>query len=198
MNIYNGRDPHMAEVQLQKVSVKHDAILDYLLANPATRLGDVARHFGVSQPWLSVIVHSDVFQARLQEKSQDMFHGTVVPLREQLLGVAHVGVEKLGEALENASAISDKEFIADTTDSILKNLGYSPRSAAPGSSPPAVVNNVMVVDRDTLAEAREKMRGIPDPRPALDAPTLSLEEASSATVEGGVIAESSMPPTEEL
>jgi hypothetical protein len=182
----------MAEVQLKSVSVKHDAILDFLLTNPAMRLQDVAAHFGVTGPWLSVIVHSDVFQARLREKSGDMFQGTVVPLRERLLGVAHVGVEKLGDALEHASPIGDKEFIADTTDSILKNLGYSPRSAAPGSSP-SVVNNVMVVDQAALAEAREKMRVIQSPRPALEA-------LSPADTEGDSLDqnESPMPSAKEL
>ncbi len=154
----------MAATQIQRVSIKHDAILDYLLIHPEQKLGDVAVAFGVSQPWLSVIIHSDAFQAKLGEKSGECFGATVLPLREQLMGVAQVGVEKLGECMENASTISDKQFIADTTDSILKNLGYSPKSAAPAQTGnnSTTNNNIFVVDKTALASAREKMRTVPN------------------------------------
>lgn len=150
----------MAATQIQKVSIKHDAILDYLLIHPAMKLGDVAGHFGVSQAWLSVIIHSDAFQVKLAEKSGECFGTTVLPLREQLMGVAQVGVTKLGEVLENASSSTDKQFIVDTTDSILKNLGYSPKSVNPQPSN-VTQNTIFVADRATLASAREKMRTVP-------------------------------------
>lgn len=150
----------MAVNQIQKVSIKHDAILDYLLVHPADKLGDVAAVFGVSQAWLSVIIHSDAFKAKLAEKNSECFSTTILPLREQLMGVAQVGVEKLGEAMENASTVSDKQFIADTTDSILKNLGYSPKSVAPAQTS-TTNNNIFVVDKTALASARAKMRTVP-------------------------------------
>ena len=178
----------MAEVQVKRVSVKHDAILDYMLTNPAAKLGEVARHFCVSQPWLSVVIHSDVFQARLKEKNADLFHGTIVPLREQLMGVARVGVEKLGEVMENASPVTEKQFIADTTSQILANLGYNNKGpTAPAAAPTNV--NVMVVDRDALAEAREKMRAVEHspPAPALEHDTKEVP-----------VGESPMPAAKEL
>ncbi len=152
----------MAVAQIQSVSVKHDAILDFMLVNPGMKLYRVAAHFDVTQAWLSVIIHSDAFQARLAEKDETQFASIVIPLREQLLGVAQVGVEKLGECLENASAVSDKQFIADTTDSLLKNLGYSPKSAAPTLPAGNVTqNNYYVADKAALANARAKMRTVP-------------------------------------
>lgn len=149
----------MAENQIQKVSVKHDAIMDYLIANPAAPLSEVAVHFGMTQPWLSTVIHSDAFQAVLKEKQEIVLNSTIVPLREKVLGVAHLGIEKLGEAMDNASAVSDKEFIADTTDSILKNLGFSPKSAPP-TTQQNVQNNFFGVDKDALASAREKMKEV--------------------------------------
>ena len=153
----------MAANQIQTVSIKHDAILDYLLVNPSMKLGDVAKHFGMSQPWLSVVIHSDAFQVKLAEKSDECFHSSILPLREQLMGVAQVGVTKLGEVMENASPVTDKQFIADTTDSLLKNLGYSPKSVNPQSnSGNTTNNNIFVVDKATLASARQKMRTVPN------------------------------------
>jgi len=173
----------MAEsVQIAKVSIKHDAIMDYLMTNPTQLMSEVATYFKVSPTWLSTIIHSDVFQMQLETKKDKMFGSTVLPLREKLLGVAHVGVEKLGEALNNASTISDKQFIADTTDSVLKNLGFSPKSVAPNSSS-ITQNNIICTDAKTLEAAREKMR----------------IAATPVIVEEGVLIESSeSPPTEEL
>lgn len=152
----------MAANQIAKVSIKHDAILDYLLVHPAEKLGDVAAYFGMSQAWLSVVIHSDAFQVKLAEKSDECFHSSILPLREQLMGVAQVGVAKLGEVLENASVVTDKQFIVDTTDSVLKNLGYSPKSSAPAQPAAGVTNNnIFVVGKATLASAREKMRTVP-------------------------------------
>jgi hypothetical protein len=148
----------MAEVQVKSLTIRHEAIMDYLMVNPTVQLGVVAAHFKVSAAWLSVIVHSDAFQSKLREKSDEMFGATVIPLREKILGLAHVGVEKLGVALENASPVSDKQFIADTTDSILKNLGYSPKSAPSDSGNVNVQNNFISVGSDALASAREKMQ----------------------------------------
>jgi len=146
----------MAENQIKKVSLKHDAIMDALIAHPERKLGLLAADFNVSQAWLSVIIHSDAFQIQLKEKQKEFFGAVVVPLREKLIGVAHLGVEKLGEVMENASTTSDKQFIADTTDSILKNLGYSPKSAPPPLQ--ATQQNLFVVDKMVLESAREKMR----------------------------------------
>ena len=145
----------MAEIK--RVSVKHEAIMEYMLVNPAAPLREVAAHFGVTQAWLSTIIHSDAFQAKLSEKKDDLFSATIVPLREKMLGLAHMGVEKLGDAMEHASPISDKDFIADTTDNILKNLGYSPKSAPAGAMPMNQQNNYYVVDSNTLAQARARM-----------------------------------------
>lgn len=151
----------MAEVQIKTVSVKHDAIMDYLLGNPTEPLSGVAKHFNMTQAWLSVIIHSDAFQAQLDEKKRGVFEATVIPLRERLVGIANLSVGLLGEALEQTSVHSaeGKTFIADTTDSILKNLGFSPKALPTGPGIGVQQNNFIIqTDKKTLAAARETMR----------------------------------------
>lgn len=142
---------------IKTMTIRHEAILDYLLANPDKKLRDVAKQFGVSQPWLSSIIHSDAFQSKLEIRKDELFGETVLPLRERLLGLAHLGVDKLGESLEHASPINEKEYIRDTTDTILKNIGYSPKSGPPGTQV-AQQNNFYVVNKDDLESARARMR----------------------------------------
>ena len=105
-----------------------------------------------------------------------------MPLREQLLGVAQLGVEKLGETIEHASSVADKQFIVDSTNSILDRLGYSPRSATPNQAPAQgnniQQNNFYVVDKEALSNAREKMRSI------LKEPTTIEGDVSEQRTEG--------------
>jgi len=166
----------MAEIK--RVTVKHEAIMDFMMMNPTEPLGKVAMHFGVSQPWLSTIIHSDAFQNQLKEKSAEFYTSTVMPLREQLMGVARVGVEKLGQALENASPSSDKEFISSASDLILKNLGFAPKSTPNLPTTQNVQNNIMVVDKTALEAARDRMRGLTDE--TLKGETLELTQTITA------------------
>lgn len=170
--------------EIKKVSVKHEAIMDYLLANPGEKLGVVAAHFHVSQAWLSTIIHSDAFRTRMEQKQERAFDETIIPLREKVLGIAHLGVEKLGEAMENASPMSDRDFIADTTDNILKNLGYSPKSAPPQTQQVgAQQNNYYVVDSASLAEARARMRQAPLTIPA-ESEVPAIDQKEGGPTEG--------------
>lgn len=146
---------------LKKVHVKHDAIMDFMLANPVLRMREVAAHFGVSQSWLSIIVHSDAFQEQLRAKQEKLFGATVLPLREQVLGLAALAVDKLSEAVESADPQGDREYVADVTEMALKAAGMGP-SKLPGT--PVVQqnqqNNYYMVDAEALAEARERMRAL--------------------------------------
>jgi len=141
---------------IKGLTPRHDAILDFLLVNPHCPRWQMAQHFGVTETWLSIIIHSDVFQARYQEKNQEVFRETVVPLREKLLGVAHVAVDKLGDAI---GASTDPEFLLAAADKTLHRLGYAP-SKGP-TPPPALVgqqqNNYYLVDATVLANARSRM-----------------------------------------
>lgn len=156
----------MAEVQVKRVSVRHDAIMDYMLANPTVPLGAVAVEFCVSQAWLSVIIHSDTFQQQLSEKKSELFGAAVVPVRQKLNGVASLALDKLADVLENASPVSDKTFIANTADAILKSCGYAPKSG-PGVAVGEVVNNtqnIIVVNKESLADARKLMLTVSPPK----------------------------------
>jgi len=142
--------------KLKKVSNKHDAIADYLIANPEVSLKDVAAVFEVTPTWMSIVVNSDVFRAHMQRKVDGAFEEVIIPLRSKLLGVAHLAVEKLGDAVTKSQ---DPDYILAAADKTLHRLGYAP-SKGPDPAAPTVVNqqnNFYTVDKDMLAEARERM-----------------------------------------
>lgn len=145
----------MAAVQLQNVRLRHQAIADWLIANPDKSQGECAAAFGITQAWLSVVVNSDIFSEYLQSRLNEVSTPVMYSLREKLMGVAHRAVEKLGSCVENSQ---DPEYILEAADKTLHRLGYAPtRGPAPAvQNVTNQQNNVYVVDRETLDGARRR------------------------------------------
>lgn len=145
----------MAEVQIGKVSHKHEAILNWMLLNPEQPLYRCAQEFGVTQAWLSVVINSDLFQQRLAERQDGVFEGTVLTLRQKLAGVAECAVERLGEKVSQSN---DPAFLLQAADKTLKALGYGGGgNATSQGNVSATQNNFFFVDKGTLGEARKRM-----------------------------------------
>ena len=49
-------------VQIKKLGWWHTAIMEWMLANPDKTLRECAENFDVTQPWLSSVINSDLFQ----------------------------------------------------------------------------------------------------------------------------------------
>ena len=95
--------------------------MDYMLANPGVSLGQIAAAFNYTQPWLSCIIHSDAFQALLREKQGTIFHHTVIPIREKMLGVASRALDRVADRLETENDLST---LARTAEGVLDRLGF--------------------------------------------------------------------------
>jgi hypothetical protein len=145
----------MAAVQLQNVRLRHQAIADWLIANPDRSQGECAQAFGLTQAWLSVIINSDIFKEYIQARLAEVSTPVLYSLREKLLGVAHRAVEKLGSCVDNSQ---DPEYILAAADKALHRLGYAPTRgpAVHVSGPTNQQTNVYVVDRETLDGARRR------------------------------------------
>lgn len=137
--------------EIQKVSIRHNEIMDYLMANPAVRLGDVAKHFGISQPWLSTIIHSDAFQTLLKEKQNIAFHHTVLPVREKLTTIAHMALDRMAETLPMETEL---RTIKDVTADVLDRIGFGSKSPAQAPASGQTVNVSVNVLRSELEDAR--------------------------------------------
>lgn len=147
-------DPAVSNDRLARLSHRHDLIITWLIENPDRRLGDCAAFFGVSQPWLSTIIHSSAFQERLRQRQETLFSQACASLREKLEGVAHTAIDRLGDAVENSD---DPEFILDAADRALHRLGYAPRPSAGAASQTINQTQINVIDQETLREARALM-----------------------------------------
>ena len=57
---------------IQRVKYTHDALIDMIIANPAVSQGQLATAFGYTQGWLSRVMNSDAFQARLAARKMEV------------------------------------------------------------------------------------------------------------------------------
>jgi len=105
---------------VQKLSVKHTDVMNFMLANPLVKLADVARHFGMTQPWLSCIIHSEAFQAELATKSGEIFSATVLPIKQKMTAIAHQALDQIGDRMP----MMEDKVVAQVADSVLDRLGF--------------------------------------------------------------------------
>ena len=139
-------------MDLERISHTHDMVMNWMLENPHRKLMDCAAYFGYTQAWLSTMIHTDAFQAKLKEKQADVFSAVAADIPLRLAGLAGMAISKLEDELEKSN---NGEFILDSFDKILHRAGYAPSKAAPSM---AVQNNYLTVGADALAAARESMR----------------------------------------
>jgi hypothetical protein len=149
----------MAEVQIQRISHKHSMIMNWMVLNPHQPLRACADHFGVTQAWLSTVIHSDVFQAEFQQKLQNIHVRCAEGIPEKLKVVADIALDKLADKIAESE---DADFILDAADKALHRMGYAPSSARNGygAGQGVQVNqqNVFMLSKEDLEAARGVMR----------------------------------------
>lgn len=153
-----------AKPTIKTCSFSHDAIAQWLVANPGGKLKDCAEHFGYTQPWLSIIIHSDAFQARYLELLGDADRAVINDIPAKLRGVASRALDGLAEAVDVAVADSNstlmhRGFLLETSDKLLRDLGYGPQKPTVqiNNQQPVQNNTFIGVDPAMLAAARDRM-----------------------------------------
>lgn len=133
--------PSGARRGISEVHYTHDAMVDLILGNPAISQNLLAQHFGYTASWISQIISSDAFQARLAERTQQL----VDPILLQ-------SVEARFKALVLRSQEILMEKLNRPTDEVpdqlaLRTLELSSRAAGYGArqeTPPASAVNISV------------------------------------------------------
>lgn len=181
----------MAEsAQVLKISHLHDQLMDFMIARPTAKLRDVAEHFQRTQAWVSTIIHSDVFQAKLRERQDQVFGEIALTVRDRIVGLANSSLELLAERVE-AGKIKNGDLVR-TTDSMLSKMGFGgPANAGADSGRTELISMSEGQLVALVSEARKALPPIEHvPRPwnsSLRAPALiehgpgSLPGADSST-----------------
>lgn len=93
-----------AAVQIDRISYTHDAVIDFIIANPQASQGQIAAQFGYTPAWMSIIINSDAFQARLRSRRNEVVDPALVAtVNDRFKGVLSRSLEKLADLLETPS-----------------------------------------------------------------------------------------------
>jgi hypothetical protein len=138
----------------------HEAVIDFMIARPECTQGQIAKQFGFSETWVSLMVNSDAFKARYAERKSELVDPMLIEsLETRFKAVAQVSLDKMLEKLTGPLGVSD-DFLLKSAALAKDALGYGAR-AIPGQGGPqvAVVINVPAkVSQDEWA-ARYSSRG---------------------------------------
>lgn len=96
--------------RLGKIRYTHEDCIDRILADPTISQNALAELYGYSAGWMSIMVNSDAFQARLAERRAELVDPILqVTLNERFRAVTIRSLEVLQEKLAKpVDAISDK------------------------------------------------------------------------------------------
>lgn len=167
--------------ELRRISFSHEALINWMIENPHRNLRDAAAYFDYTQAWLSSIIHSDLFQAKLAERQNAVFALVAQGIPAKLAAATDIALGKLTEKLEDTE---DAKFLLDSADKLLHRMGYAPASArnpAGASGAPALTqNNTFIIGTGDLAAARQLQR---------DMAGRIAEEERGLLIEAGTAAE---------
>lgn len=125
--------------KIKNPSHKHEEIMRWLLENPDGKLGDLAIHLGVTNTWLSIVIHSDLFQTKFAELRAEYMDRVLPGITEKLNGVAHAALDRLADSVDESL---DPDFLLKVANTTLDKLGYGSNAGkAPGGQ---VVNNIQI------------------------------------------------------
>jgi len=149
------------------ISYSHEALINWLLVNPDRPLRDAAAYFGYTQSWLSTIIHSDVFQAKLHRRQQDVFAQVAQTIPSKLGTAVNIALDRITEKLEGCE---DQKYLLDVTDKLLHRMGYAPAAARNPVGAPVVQTNTQInnftVSASDLGAARAMAQAM-QPAPLL-------------------------------
>jgi hypothetical protein len=98
---------------------------DLILSNPAVSQGEIARHFGYTEGWVSQVIASDAFQAFIASRKDEiidpMLRGAV---EESFKGLVLQSIARLREKLE---ANPSDQLVLEVFKNSARALGYGAR-----------------------------------------------------------------------
>lgn len=151
---------------IDRVRYTHDAMIDLILAHPEMSQGQLAKYFNFTEGWVSRVIGSDAFQARLAQRKEDVVDPEIrQTLEEKLQGLAH---QSLAIVAEKMGVTKNPDLALKTLELTTKALGFGARDRNIG-----VQNNFVVAlppkatnEQDWAASARPQLQRTDNPQVA--------------------------------
>ena len=110
-----------------KVRYTHDAMIDLILAKPQISQNELGAAFGYSIGWVSRVMGSDAFQARLAERKAEVVNPEIrATFEERLKGLANQSLDVIQRKLD---ATQSPDLAVKALELSTKALGFGARPA---------------------------------------------------------------------
>ena len=114
-----------AALSIARVKYSHDAMIDMLIANPEVSQGALAQQFGYTQAWVSRVMNSDAFLARLAARKSDLVDPSIaLTLDEKFRALAN---QSLDVIMEKLTVTKNPDTALKALELSSKALGYGAR-----------------------------------------------------------------------
>lgn len=114
-----------AALSIARVKYSHDAMIDMLIANPDVKQGELAQQFGYTQAWVSRVMNSDAFLARLATRKGDLVDPSIaLTLDEKFRALAN---QSLDVIMEKLTVTKNPDTALKALELSSKALGYGAR-----------------------------------------------------------------------
>jgi transcriptional regulator with XRE-family HTH domain len=124
---------------IKKVNYSHEGMVNLILANRGISQNQLAAHFGYSASWVSQVMSSDAFQAKLAERAAEIEDPTLrATVEDSLKGLVSRSMEIIKEKLKGEAASVPDQLALRTLELSTRALGYGVKN------PVVVVNNTQV------------------------------------------------------
>lgn len=122
---------------LKKIHYTHDAMIDMILAEPSISQDQLAHRFGYSASWISQVICSDAFQAKLAQRRNELIDPVLCQtIDTQFKGLVNRSMEILREKLSKPAAQVPDQLVLQAMKIAAQAAGYGARIPVPPAAPP--------------------------------------------------------------
>lgn len=134
----------------------HDAMIDAIIADPTISQSELASLFGYTAGWISQVINSDAFKAKLAQRIADLRDPIITAsMEEQFKGILARGLEITRAKLDNPN-VSDN-FVLRSMDLSAKALGYGAKKDE-GRRPEGLEEGLLDLSKNLVGLLRNRKR----------------------------------------
>lgn len=180
----------MAAIQPKKMNWWYQSIIEWMIENPDQPLRVCAQEMGVTQSWLSCIIHSDAFKLAYSQARGEHFENTSYSVISKMEGIAIQAAGLISERLELEGDDIPLGQLNSTAELALKALGFTSSHGRPSSvnvnlsNQNGTVGVSIAVEREVLQESRARMRQLAINPPSPPVGELGADRALELSAEG--------------
>lgn len=113
-----------------KKLITHDAVIDFVITNPAATYREIAGAFGYTPEGIGIICRSDAFKARYEARKDALVDPIIrQSVEERLQGLAHASIDILQRKLATSD---DPKLALAALDASTKASQYGARGGVTG------------------------------------------------------------------